>query len=228
MVYRINDYFSIYLKKDALAGYHLKRKVGRNEMSHYSATLVSQSFWFREFSQYLDLLTQGLSPEDIRDEALEENAFRMSSPARAKKMIYAVQRRVAVLDVDYYDLFPYLDIVNQKLVNLLAVMFSDTLFDEFMYEVYRKELLLGDGQLHPFEVETFFNQKRLENLQAARWTPQTVRRLASSYLSFLRETNLLVNQGTYDHVNRILIDQRLVTLLRAKEANPELAALIGR
>lgn len=197
-------------------------------MPQYSATLVSQSFWFQELSQYLGLLNQDVVPTDIREMAIEENYFQSSTPARAKKMIGAVQRRAATLDVDYQDLFPLLDLTNQKLINLLAVMFSDRLFDEFMYEVYRNELLLGDAQLHQFEVETFFNQKQLENPKIAHWTPQTIQRLASAYRNFLREADLLVNQGTYDTVNRALVDARLMALLRAKGANQELAALLGR
>lgn len=197
-------------------------------MLQYSATLIGHSFWFQEFSRYIDLLERNLTPEDIQDMAIEDNYFQASTVSRANKMIHALRRRAASLDVDYWDLFPLLDVANQKLVNLLTVMFTDRLFNEFMYEVYRNELLLGDAQLHQFEIEAFFNQKQLENPQISHWTPQTVHRLESAYRSFLREADLLVNQGSYDTVNRALIDTRLITLLRSKGVNQELASLLGR
>lgn len=197
-------------------------------MPQYSATLTGHSFWFREFSQYLALVEKGVSTADIREMSIDENYFQESTASQATKMIRAVQRRVATLDVDYLDLFPSLDLSNQKLMNLLTVMFSDRLFNEFMYEVYRSELLLGDAQLHQYEIEAFFNQKQLENPQIAHWTPQTVRRLESSCQSFLREAGLLVDREDYDQVNRPLIDTRLMMLLRSKRADRELAALLGR
>ncbi|MCW3779302.1 DUF1819 family protein [Levilactobacillus namurensis] len=197
-------------------------------MPQYSATLIGYSFWFREFSQYLALLDQGVSPTEIREMGVEDNYFQEPTTSRAVKMLQSIQRRVETLDADYRDLFPQLDLANQKLLNLLTVMFSDPLFNDFMYDVYRSELLLGDAKLHAYEVEAFFNQKQLENPQIAHWTLQTVHRLASAFQSFLREAGLLENHGDYDAVQRALLDTRLMMLLRAKHANRELASLLGR
>ncbi|GEO67912.1 DUF1819 family protein [Levilactobacillus spicheri] len=197
-------------------------------MPQYSATLIGYSFWFKEFSQYIALLNQGVQPDDIREMGLEENYFQEQTTSRVVKMLQSVQRRVETLDADYLDLFPMLDLANQKVLNLLTVMFSDQLFNEFMYEVYRSELLLGDAKLHPYEIEAFFNRKQLENPQIAHWTVQTVHRLESAFQSFLREAGLLAKNDDYDSVQRVLLDTRLVMLLRAKHANRELAALLGR
>jgi len=197
-------------------------------MPQYSASMVSHSFWFNEFSQYLELKEQGNNDDDIRYLAIEENLFQQQSTARALRMVQTLKRRVNVLDEDYFDLFSSLDLTNQKLINLSASLQLDPLFDEFLYEVYRNELILGDAKLYSYEVEAFFSQKQVENPKVASWTEQTTRRLASTFKAFLREADLLEDQGDYDQVKRPLLDTRLEILLHTKGLTRQLAAFLGR
>lgn len=197
-------------------------------MAQYSASMITHSFWFNEFSQYLELREQGISDDDIREMSVGENYFQQQSKARSLDMVRVVKQRVDTLDDDYFDLFPSLDMANQKLVNLVASVKCNQLFDDFMYEVYRSELLLGDAKLHSYEVEAFFNQKQVDSPQIAAWTEQTVRRLSGTFKTFLREADLLENQGDYDLVKRPLLDTRLEFLLQTKGATRQLAALLGR
>lgn len=197
-------------------------------MSQYSASIITHSFWFTEFSQYLELRNQGIDDVDIRSMSIDDNYFQQQSTARALDMVRVVKRRVNTLDVDYFDLFPSLDLENQKIVNLLASLHLNRLFDEFMYEVYRNELLLGDAKLHSYEIEAFFSQKQVENEKIASWKEETIRRMAGTFKTFLREADLLENQGDYDLVKRPLLDIRLEMLLHTKGEDRQLAALVGR
>ncbi|NLR09719.1 MULTISPECIES: DUF1819 family protein [Lactobacillaceae] len=197
-------------------------------MARYSASMITHSFWFNEFSQYLALRSQGISDDDIRLMSVEENYFQQRSTARARDMVRTIKRRVSVLDEDYFDLFPSLDLANQKLINLISVLKINQLFDDFMYEVYRSELLLGDAKLHSYEVEAFFNQQQVANEQISKWTEQTIHRLAGTFKTFLREADLLEDQGDFDLVKRPLLDTRLEILLQSKGATRQLAALLGR
>lgn len=197
-------------------------------MAQYSASMITHSFWFREFSQYLELREQGISDEDIRDMGIDENYFQQQSQARSRDMIRTIKSRVDVLDDDYFDLFPSLDLANQKIINLVASLKLNRLFDDFLYEVYRSELLLGDAKLHSYEIEAFFNQKQAANDQIATWTEQTVHRLSGTFKTFLREADLLEDQGDFDLVKRPLLDIRLELLLQEKGATRQLAALLGR
>ncbi|AKP64721.1 hypothetical protein FC99_GL001756 [Levilactobacillus koreensis JCM 16448] len=197
-------------------------------MPQYSASMVSHSFWFNEFSQYLELKEQGNNDDDIRYLAIEENLFQQQSTARALRMVQTLKRRVNVLDEDYFDLFSSLDLTNRKIINLSASLQLDPLFDEFLYEVYRNELILGDAKLYSYEVEAFFSQKQIENPKVASWTEQTTRRLASTFKAFLREAGLLEDQGDYDQVKRPLLDTRLEILLHTKGLTRQLAAFLGR
>ncbi|WP_125573153.1 DUF1819 family protein [Levilactobacillus huananensis] len=197
-------------------------------MKQYSAAMVAHSFWFNEFSQYLDLREQGNADADIRYLAVEGNYFQQQTTSRSLRMVQTLKRRVNILDEDYFDLFPSLDLTNQKLMNLSAILQLDSLFDDFLYEVYRNELILGDAKLYSYEIEAFFNQKQVESSKVASWTEQTIRRLAGTFKTFLREAGLLEEQDDYDQVKRPLLDTRLEILLHTKGQTRQLAAFLGR
>jgi len=197
-------------------------------MPKYSATMVSHSFWFTEFQEYIELLNEGLIEDEIRTKAIDENYFKQRTVARTKDVLLILNRRLETLDMDYFTLLPKLDLNNQRLVNLISIMNMDQLFFEFMYEIYRGELILGDAQLHEYEIEAFFNRKRVESVQVAGWTDETVERLTSTFKSFAREAGLLIDQNEYDSVRRPMVDLRLEDLLRKKNANQNLAVLLGR
>lgn len=197
-------------------------------MAEYSATMVSQSFWFNEFKRYVNLVNDGQTTEKIREQVVDQNIFQQSTLARAQDMFNTVKRRVDTLDTDYLELFITLDVSSQKLVNLISIMKLDRLFDEFMYDVYRGELVLGDSQLHDYEVEAFFSRKQAENAQIATWTDETIERLIRIFKTFPREAGLMCNRGTYDQVQRPLLNLRLESLLQGKNERRILAVLLGR
>lgn len=197
-------------------------------MKKYSAGMVSHAFWLNEFSQYVGLVDDGISKEEIKVKSLEDNYFKQSSKARAKDMFNILSRRVESLDEDYWELYLKLDVTSQKVVNLIAIMNNNQLFKEFMYEVYRDELIVGDAKLYNYEIESFFNQKIQENEQIAKWTDVTIRRLMGVFKTFNREAGLLRDQGKYDDVIRPVIDYRLEDLLVTKRNNEMLAILLGR
>lgn len=197
-------------------------------MAKYNAHLVAVSFWFNEFSQFIDLLNQGKSLEEIKTISVEDNYFKQSSKLRTLEMFSQLKQRTDTLNGDYFELFTSLDIPNQKIVNLISVINMDKLFSEFMYESFRNELLLGDSKLYDYEVQSFFDRKQAEDDQVASWTDETITRLSGSYLTFLREAGLLEDKGEYDDVIRPLIDIRLQDVMRDNNENVALASLLGR
>ncbi|AVK61137.1 DUF1819 domain-containing protein [Lactobacillus sp. CBA3605] len=197
-------------------------------MIKYSAAIVSHSFWFNEFQQYIELLNKGLTQGEINSQAIKDNIFKQSTVARIQDMLKIITHRIDSLDQDYMSLFPRLDIANQRLIDLITVMKSNQLFEEFMYEVYRDELVLGDTELHDYEIEAFFSRKQAENQQIASWTDETITRLMGVFKTFVREAGLMKNQGSFDQVSRPLLDLDLEDMLRNKDEHQILAVLLGR
>lgn len=82
----------------------------------YSAGIMSQSFWFVEFKKYLKLLSEGLSPEEIKVSVTEKNLFGAPNEYRAKRIFGYLSNRADWIDREGIDLFFASDPATQKLL----------------------------------------------------------------------------------------------------------------
>lgn len=155
----------------------------------------------------------------------------MTTADRAKRASRNIVRRITSLPVSVIEIFPHLDISNQKLVALLSMMLTNPLVDDFVYEVYRNEIVLGDRILEPREVRAFFIKKQMESEQVSVWTDKTTRRVMNAVLSILRDAGLLrkptSNIANGDEVLKPYLSFDLVNVMKETGLTRELAALGG-
>lgn len=159
--------------------------------SAYSAGLISQSFWFIETKKVLKLVYEGKTEDEIKHLCIEENLFGASKEYRAKRIYGYIWKRVKHLDNKLVELFCESDLATQKLINLIAILRSDRLFFEFVYEVYREKIILGVPTLEDSDVNIFFGNKETQNESIAKWTDATKRKLRSCYFNYLTDANLI-------------------------------------
>ena len=160
------------------------------ERREYSAGAVKLSFWFPEFRKTVQLLAAGESFDEIRRQSLEENIFSAPTRRRADQICRTVLTRVQALDNSFYPVFLSGDLSTQKLFDLAAVMACDTLFFDFIYEIIREKLIIGNHELEPKDVRIFFRDKQAQDDRLARWTDQTCQRLGACYKTMLYEAGL--------------------------------------
>lgn len=148
----------------------------------YSASAVSRPFWYVEFKKVMSLLNRGMSYEEIRTKVLEENLFDVAKEYRAKEIYGAVARRAKVLDQQGVALFCNSDMATMKLIEFIAVMQTDRLLAEFMHEVYREKVIVGDFELRDADFNTFFKRKQDQDEGMAGWKDYTLKKLRNSGL----------------------------------------------
>ena len=161
------------------------------ERREYSAGMVKMSFWFSEFRKVIQLLNEGRSWDEIKRLTLDENLFGAPTNARAKQILTTVSDRVKSLDEGFYRLFDDSDISTQKIIALIAIMNKDTLFFDFVYEVYREKLILGSGNLTDSDLGVFFKNKQVQSDKVAGWTDYTIKRLGACYKTLLMEAGMI-------------------------------------
>lgn len=157
----------------------------------YSAGLISQSFWFVELKKVINLMYDGKSEDEIKKLCIEENLFYAAKEYRAKRIYKYIWNRVKRLDNSLIVLFINSDLSTQKIINLIAILKSDRLFFEFMYEVYREKNIFGAPTIEDSDVNVFFKNKETQCEDVATWTDGTKRRLRSVYFNYLADANLL-------------------------------------
>ena len=161
------------------------------DKKRYSASAVKVSFWFAEFRKVMQMLGRGYGMSEIKKLNLRENIFSASTPLRAKQIFQTVSGRVLALDADISALFLSSDLATQKLIALVAAMAYDELFFDFVYEVVREKMIMGNDQLTDSDIRVFFKEKQEQDESVARWTDATFVRLAKCYKTMLYEAGII-------------------------------------
>lgn len=169
---------------DLIGGMEVERK-------EYSAGMVKLSFWFSEFRKVIELINSGKTINDIKDINIKENIFAVPTTARAIQIFNTVSNRVKSLDESFYKLFEKSDVATRKIIALIAVMKEDSLFFDFVYEVYREKLIIGSNKLSDSDIRIFFRDKQLQSEKVAGWTDYTIKRLGNCYKTMLTEAGVI-------------------------------------
>lgn len=193
----------------------------------YSAGLVSQSFWFVEMKKVIKLIDSGKNEEDIKKICIDENLFGAAKEYRAKRMYGYIWNRTKKLDKALIDLFCTSDLATQKIINLIAILRSDRLFFEFMFEVYREKKILGVPVMENIDVNVFFKNKEIQSEDIAAWTDNTKRRLRSIYFNYLIDANLLTVVDKKKMITPPILDIALERYLETCGDNSIIKAITG-
>lgn len=193
----------------------------------YSAGLVSKRFWFSEFKLYIQLRQEGFTDKEIKEKNEHENIFFATSSNRKKEIYQNVKRRVSQLDEKGLALFSQLNIDNQKLFNLITILMIDTLFTEFLVEVYSENLRKGNLQLTSLDYRSFFTEKERTAEEVSKWKDYTIQRLIAAYQTNLIETGLVRGEKENGRMTPILIDKRLIQWLVDRNRQDIVFALGG-
>ena len=187
----------------------------------YSAGLISQSFWFVEMKKVIKLIDDGKSEEEIKKMCIEENLFGAAKEYRAKRIYGYIWNRAKRLDKTLIDL------ATQKVINLIAILRSDRLFFEFMFEVYREKNIFGIPVIEDADVNIFFKNKEIQSEDIAAWTDGTKRRLRSIYFNYLTDANLLTVVDKKKTITPPILDIALERYLEACGESVIIKAITG-
>ena len=161
------------------------------DKKRYSASAGKVSFWFVDVRTVMQMLGRGYGLSEIKEMNLRENIFSASTPLRAKQIFQTVSGRVLALDANICVLFLSSDLATQKLIALVAAMAYDELFFDFVYEVVREKMIMGNDQLTDSDIRVFFKEKQEQDERVARWTDATFVRLAKCYKTMLYEAGII-------------------------------------
>jgi hypothetical protein len=193
----------------------------------YSAGMVKLSFWFAELRKVIELLNSGKSIDEIKLLSIKENIFSAPTAARATQIFNSVSTRVSCLDESFYKLFSGSDIATQKIIALIAIMNTDSLFFDFMYEVFREKLIIGSEILTDSDIRIFFKNKQLQSEQVAGWQDYTLHRLGTCYKTMLAESGVADRSSGDRKLLKPILDISLENCLKDHGMNLFIHALTG-
>ena len=195
--------------------------------ANYSAGMVSKPFWFIEFKKVMTLLDQGLTYDEIRKKSLEDNLFGVPKIYRAKEIYNTVTKRAKSLNSASVGIFCSTDLSSGKALALLAVMKTDRLFFEFMYEVYREKIILGHETLSVNDINNYMKNKQSQSEKVASWRDSTIKKLVNSYLNFLSDSGFILREGKVNRITPPILDNQVEQHLLGLGMKNYLQAITG-
>jgi hypothetical protein len=160
-------------------------------MSEYTSTLKSSSYLYLELKKSCNLKIQGLDENEIKNKAIEDNIFALSTETRKKGIASAVVNRIKVLDDYLIDKIANGNLQTSKQLALYSILKTDRLFFEFMKEVYREKILLKDYILTDKDFNVFFRRKSEQSDKIANWVDYTYYKLGQVYKRILTEAGFI-------------------------------------
>ncbi|MDO9493333.1 DUF1819 family protein [Acetobacterium sp.] len=193
----------------------------------YSAGMVSSLFWLSETRKTAQLLMAGNDVNAIRVLAQIENIYQVKNETRARKMANVIIKRLHSLPVDCLEFIVTGDIATVKLIILISIMKTDRLFFEFVHQVYRPAILLGETVITDRAINSFFDEKKQQNETVAAWTEKTTKKLKQQYIKNLLEAGVIQNEAEQRQIIIPLVDYNLRIKLEDHGFTAYLNAITG-
>lgn len=194
---------------------------------NYSASIISTSFWFLESKKVAELILEGYSKEEILNAALEDNIFQVETERRVRDITNTTYRRLKSFPEEVLEYFVRVDVNSAKVFVLISVLKSDKLFFEFMYEVFREHIVLGDLTLKNKDFEMFFDNKSYQSDIVSEWVDETLGRLKRAYNTMLSEAGVLDTSGNERVILLPFIDLKFKDILIKNDLGTYLYAITG-
>lgn len=194
---------------------------------NYSASIISTSFWFLESKKVAELILEGYSKEEILNAALEDNIFQVETERRVRDITNTTYKRLKSFPEEVLEYFVRVDVNSAKVFVLISVLKSDKLFFEFMYEVFREHIVLGDLNLKNKDFEMFFDNKSYQSDIVSEWVDETRGRLKRAYNTMLSEAGVLDTSGKERVILLPFIDLKFKDILIKNDLGTYLYAITG-
>lgn len=192
----------------------------------YSAGMVSKVFAFAEMRKTIELLYGGMSREEVKAKIMDENLYQLKSPERLKRTVNYIFNRIDSLPKEMIALFGKLDTDNQKLIVLISIMRTDLLFFEFVYQVFRGKLIVGEKTIENRDINGFFDEKAADSDIVSSWSESGIKKLKNCYLRNLIDAGLMDNSRNRK-IKVALVNYRLEDMLKQNDMETYLNAIIG-
>ena len=171
----------------------------------YSSAIKKTPFKYPIAKKIAKLMLDGLDREEIYIECFDNNYIEIESPDRRREITNVVYSRLVALDEFLLSQFNNGDVSTSKFILAYAIAKTDTLFYDFLMEVYRDALLGDKNYLSIDDFDQFFETKKRTDLIVSKWGDHTLRCLTKGYRNILVDSGLGVRERRNIVVERVMI-----------------------
>lgn len=194
----------------------------------YSSAIKKTPFKYSISKKIAKLMLDGLYRDEVYAKCFEENYIEIDSLERRREITNVVYKRLSELDEYLLGEFYRGDIATSKFILVYAIAKTDTLFFDFLYEVYREALLSQERNYLTMEdFDLFFAQKKQVDAIVAAWGDFTLQCLTKGYRNILVDSGLGMRERRIIKPQRVMIHPAVEEHIRLIGDNEFLMAILG-
>jgi len=175
------------------------------EITKITSQLKKVPFFYNKSKMIARWILEGEDMHQIYQKCLTENRIQIKSFERRREITNHLYQRLLKLDHTLIKYFLELDIITAKFILLYAVAKHDTLFTEFLFEVYRNALLSEKKYISMDDFDVFFTTKKETNYYVGKWSNTTIELLSKAYRKMLVDSALGVRKVKNIYVKQLVV-----------------------
>lgn len=172
-------------------------------------------------------MIDGFRRKEIQKLAVDDNIYQVQSELQSLKIANSVYSRLSSLPEPILEDIVNSNLPTSKIIVLISIMKTDKLFFEFMYEVFRNKIILGDYTLKNRDFNIFFEEKKSQSEIIHKWADSTIKRLIRGYVGILNQSGLLNIDSTERSIQLPFIDFRVKQRLFDNDLAPYVNSITG-
>lgn len=194
----------------------------------YSAGITSKLFWGVEAKKTACFVLDGLCKNEIKDIIIRENIYQALNEERSRRMFGYIYNRVTSLGEGLIRMLTKANSDDVKVINMVSILFTERLIFEFMYEIYRQKIMLGDLYYVDKDFNNFFEAKKIQSDEVASWTETTQMKIRQTILKMLVEGGFVqIDEKGNRIITRPIISYKIEEYLKNNGLQDYLNAMTG-
>lgn len=193
----------------------------------YSSAIKKTPFKYTISKKIAKLMLDGLDRTEVYKKCFDENYIEVDSVDRRREITKLIYERLVELDKYMLDMFYNGDINTSKFILVYAIAKNDSLFFNFMFEVYREALLSETNYISIDDFDNFFQTKSEVDPIVSKWGHFTFKQLSEGYRNILVESGLGHRVKRNIAVDKAMIHPDVEEHIRLIRDNEFLQALLG-
>lgn len=193
----------------------------------YSSIIKKTPFKYPIAKKIAKLMLNGLDRKEVYKECFDNNYIEIDSEERRREITNILYERLCSLDNFLLSEFYNSDVTTSKFILVYAIAKTDSLFFDFLFEVYREALLGERNYLTIDDFDHFFTVKKENDLIVSKWGKFTLECLTKGYRNILVDSGLGARERKTIKVSKMMIHPAVeehIALIGDKEY---LHALLG-
>lgn len=186
-------------------------------MVDYSAKTTGENFLYTETKTLASYLLDGEDIEVLKKRNITENLIMYKKEKAITRVNAPIFRRLAFLmENDMLKDFVYEDISTSKCILLYAVMKTDNLVKDFVFEVFKKKVLEDLEYIEKKDIDDWYQDKMMMSETLKNVTIATENKLKQVILRILQDANLVSKEKNKFKIIKPSLKSTFIDLLNSK------------